>query len=241
MRWLFSLPVVAVALTVTAQPDRPEDLLKHAVQAAGGAEVLTKYPAGRVVGKGTMTFAGIETAFTCEQSYQVPDKLRTVVRCEVKGRKWELIQVLNGDKATQTLNGRASPVTEVGLKELQFAVLLNEVAQLAPLAKESKFALKPDKQVKGGLLVQVRGFPELRLGFDRKTGHLVRIAYKATDPDSAKEAETEMIFSEFKAVSGLTRPTRCLVTRGGKTSLDLMIEKFTPLERIDPAVFTAPE
>jgi len=241
MRWLFSLPVVAVALTVTAQPERPEEILKRAMEGAGGAEVLAKYPAGRVVGKGTMTFAGAETPFTCEQSYQVPGQLRTVVRCEIKGQKWELVQVMNGEKASQTINGRVSPATEAGLKELQLAVLLNEVAKLTPLAKESKFVLKPDKQAKGNLLVQVRGFPELRLGFDRKTGHLIRMTYKSTDPDSSKETETEMTFSEFKAVSGLTRPTRCLVTRGGKTSLDLTIEKFTPLDRIDPAVFTTPE
>ena len=53
-----------------------------------------------------MTFAGAETPFVCEQSYQIPGRLRTVVRCEVKGQKWELVQVLNGEKAAQTINGR---------------------------------------------------------------------------------------------------------------------------------------
>lgn len=239
MRWLFGLPIVAVALTVTAQPERSD--LQRAIKAAGGADVLTKYPAGHVVGKGTMTFAGAETAFICEQSYQVPGRLRTVVRCEVKGQKWELVQVLNGEKAAQTINGRTSPITETGLKELQLAGLMNEVAQLTPLLKENRFVLKADKQPKRGWLLHVRGFPELRLGFDAKTGHLVRIAYKSTDPDAAKETETEMTFSEFKEVTGLTRPMHCLVTRAGKTSLDLTIEKFTPLERIDPVVFILPE
>ena len=241
MRLLLSLPVVAVALAVGAQLERPEEVIKHAIAAAGGAEVLAKYPAGRAVGKGTMTFAGAETAFTCEQSYQLTGRLRTVVRCEVKGQKWEMVQVMNGDKATQTINGRTAPITEAGLKELQLAVLLNEVAQLTPLTNESRFALKPDKQMKGGLLVQVRGFPELRLGFDRKTAHLVRVAYKSTDADAAKDVDTEMVFSEFKVVSGLTRPTRCIVTHGGRMSLDLTIEKFIPLERIDPAVFAITE
>ena len=121
---LFGLPVVAVALAVAAQVESPEYLVKRAVAASGGEKVLAKYPAGRVVGKGTMTFAGVETSFTCEQSFQVPGQLRTVVRCAVKGRKWELVQVMNGDKAAQTLNGRAAPVVESGLKELQHAALL---------------------------------------------------------------------------------------------------------------------
>ena len=49
MRWLFSLPVVAVALAVSgAARSAPEEIVKAAVAAAGGAEVLAKYPAGRV-------------------------------------------------------------------------------------------------------------------------------------------------------------------------------------------------
>ena len=87
----------------------------------------------------------------------------------------------------------------------------------------------------------MRGFSEIRLGFDRETGRLVRIAYKSSDPDAAREVETEMTFSEFKEVSGLIRPMHCVLTRGGKSCLDLTIEKFTPLEKIDPAVFTLPE
>lgn len=240
MRWALSLPVLAVALAVTAQPERPADLVKAAVAAAGGAEVLGKYPAGALAGKGTMTFAGTETPFTCEQSFEVPGKFRTVVRCEVTGQKWELTQIVNGEKARQTINGRIVPLTEAGTKELRLAVLLNEVAQLTPLAADKKFALRPDKPP-GVLLAQVRGFPELRLEFDRKAGHLVRVGYRSTDPDTAKEADTEMTFSDFKAVSGLTRPARCVVTRGGKTVLDLSVEKFTPLESIDARVFSTDE
>lgn len=244
MRWLLSLMVVVVALGVAAQPERPEDVVKAAVVAAGGSEVLAKYPAGRVVGKGAMLFGDAETAFTCEQAYHIPGKLRTVVRCEVKGQKWELLQVFDGETAKQRINGRVIPVGDAVLKELQFAVLLAEVAQLTPLMTDRKFTLKPDKQAKGPdatLLIHVRGQTDLHLAFDRKTRHLTRIAYKATDPDTAKEADTEMTFSEFKEVSGLTRPTRSVVTRDGKKILDLTVEKFTPLEKIDPKAFTIDE
>ncbi len=245
MRLLLSVPVLAVALGVVAQPDRPDDMVKPAVKAAGGADVLAKYPAGRVVGRGTMTFGDTETSFTCEQSYHMPGKLRTLVRCEVKGQKWEMLQVVNGENAKQTINDRVIPVSDAAMKDLQFAMLLNEVAHLTPLTSDRKFTLKSDKQAKGpdagGLLVQVRGHADLHLAFDRKTGHLVRIAYKAADPDTAKEAETEMAFSDFKDVSGLTRPTRSVVTRDGKKVLDLVVEKFTPLEKIDPKAFKTDE
>ena len=239
------LPVLAVTLTVTAQPERPDDRLKPAIAAAGGAARLAKYPAGQIVGKGTMTFAGTETAFTCEQSFHIPGRLRTVVRCEVKGQKWELVQVMNDDKISQTINGRETPITDSGLKELQLASLLNEVAQLTPLVSDKKFSVKLDKPAKAadavGLLVQVRGFPDIRVGFDRKSSHLVRITHKAVDADLAKEVDSEMIFSQFKETAGLVRATRCIATRDGKKVLDLTVEKFTPLEKIDPKVFAVDE
>lgn len=244
MRWLLSVTILAVGLAVTAQTDRPDDLVKSALKAAGGAEVLAKYRAGRVVGKGTMTFGDIETPFTCEQTYQWPGQLRAVVRCEVKGQKWEMIQVVDGENAKQTINGRVVPLSDAALKELQFAALLNEAAQLAPLIGDRKFTLKLDKSAKGGdavLIVQVRAQPDLRLTFDRKAGHLVRMAYKAPDPDTAKESETEMVFSEYQEVSGLVRPMRSIITRDGKKVLDLSVERFTPLEKIDPRAFSTDE
>jgi hypothetical protein len=238
MRWMLCGLVLAIGLAAKAQP---EGLVKGAIASAGGFETLTKYPAGRVAGKGTMTFAGVETPLTFEQIYHVPGRFRTVIRCEIRGQKWELVQVVDGAVARQTVNGRVVALNDPGLRELQLAVLLNEVSQLAPMLVDKRFALKPDKLQKGpdvaGLLVQVKGYPDLRLAFDRKDGHLVRVAYKDVDPDTAKDAETEIAFAEFQSVSGLTRPTRSVVTRGGKVIADLAVEKFSPLEKVDPKVF----
>ena len=242
MRMMLCGLVVLPLSAAAGQPDRPEDLVKYAVAAAGGPEVLKKYPAGRVAGKGTMTFAGVETPLTFEQLYHVPGRFRTAVRCEVRGQKWELVQVVDGATARQTVNGRAVALNEPGLRDLQLAVLLNEVSQLTPLLADRRFALKPDKARKGeavaGVVVQVKGYPELRLGFGRKELHLVSLAYRDVDPDTAKDVETEVAFSDFRTVSDLTRPFRSVVTRGGRVVADLTTEKFTALEKIDPKAFT---
>lgn len=244
MRWTLCVPVLAVATAAPAQ-DRPDDVVRVAVTAAGGADVLAKFPAGRVVGKGTMTFAGTETAFTFEQAYHVPARFRTVVRCEVKGQAWELLQVAHEAGAAQRVNGKPVPLTDADRREVQLAALVTEVGQLTPLTSDRKFTLKPDRQFKGpdavGLLALVKGHPDLRLAFDRKTGHLVRIAHKSADPDTGKETETETTFTDFKEVSGLTRATRAVVTRDGKRVLDLTVERFTPLEKIDPRAFVTGE
>ncbi len=236
----FSLLFVLIADNAIAQ-DKPEDVVKAAIVAAGGAEKLSKYPAGRVVGKGTMIFAGAETAFTFEQGYHTPGRFRTVISCEVKGEKWELVQAVDGAVARQTINRRVIPLGESGIRELQLGVLLNEVGQLSPLIADRRFVVKPDKQLRGpdaiGLVVQVKNYPELRLAFDRKTNHLVRIGYRDTDPETAKEAEMEITFADFKEESGVVRPSRSVVTRDGRKVAELIVEKFTPLEKIDPTAF----
>ncbi len=245
MRLLTCCLLLVLGSAAAGQPEKPQDLVKAAVVAAGGNDKLSKFPAGRVVGKGTMTFAGVETPFTFEQAYHVPGRFRTVVRCQVKGQKWELLQVVDGATAKQTINGRVVPLTDAGIKELQLAVVLNEIAQLTPLVADKRFTLKPDKQLKGldaaGFVVQVRGYPDLRLAFDRDSGHLARIAYRDTDPDIAKEVDTELSFSDFKEVGGLTKPMRSVVSRDGRKVADLTVEKFTPLEAIDPKAFKLEE
>lgn len=245
MRAMLCAAGLAVACGFATGQDKPDDVVKAAITAAGGPEVLAKFPAGRVVGKGTMSFAGAEAELAFEQAYHLPGRFRTVVRTEVKGQKWELLQVVDGATAKQTINGRVVPLTDAGTRELQLAVLLNEVAQLTPLAADKRFTLKPDRQLKGpdavGLVVQTRGYADLRLAFDRKAGHLVRIAYRDTDPDTAKEAETELTFADFKSVEGVTRPMRSVVSRDGKKVVELAAEKFTPLEKIDPAAFKLDE
>lgn len=244
MRMIVLAAVLFFPLAVAAE-DRVEDVVKQAIAAAGGRDVLDRYPAGRVVGKGTMSFAGVDTAFTFEQAYQLPGRFRTHVLCEVKGQRWELLQAMTDGVARQTINGQTIPLTEATRRELQTAALLNEIGQLSPLVSERKFSAKPDKQVKGsetaGLLVTVKGFPEFRCGFDRRSGHLVRIGYKDLDPDTAKECELETTYDEFKTAAGIIRPTHAVVTRDGKKVVDVQVERFTPLERIDPAAFQIPE
>jgi len=245
MRLLLCGSFLALGFAVATAQDKPDDLVKAAIAAAGGAEALGKYPAGRVVGKGTMTVGGNETPFVFEHAYHVPGRFRTQVNCAAQGQQWELLQVVDGATAKQKINGRVVPITEAGVRELQLAVLLNEIAQLSPLAADRRFTLKPDKQLKGpdasGLLVQVRGYPELRLAFDRRAGHMVRIAHKSTDPETGKETDLETTFSDFKDVSGLAKAMRSVVTRDGRKVAELVIEKFTLLEKIDPAAFALGE
>lgn len=241
-RVLLALPLL-LAAPALGRDGKPEDVVARAVEAAGGADVLNRFPAGRVTAKGTVFSGNTETPVAVEQVFHVPGRMRTVAVATPKGKKVEVVQVVNGAKFRQTINGAAVPITEAVAKDLHLAVLLLEVGQLTPLLTDPKFVLKPDKAEKrpelAGLQVQVKGYPELRLGFDRKTGHLVRVARKAPDPETTKEAEFETVLSDYKAFGGLTRPTRATLYRDGQKSLELVTEAFTPLEKVAAEEFAA--
>ncbi len=234
--------LAADLLMPVALEERPDDVLRAAIAAAGSDEVLARYPAGRSTGKGTMNFSGIETPFTFERIYHYPGRLWTSMQCDVKGQKWVMVQVANEGVAKQFINGQTIPLTEVALKELQTGTIVSEIEQLYPLITDRKFGIKTDKQLKGsdlnGLVLQVRGHPEFRLAFDRKTGLLIRIGYRVVDPETSKDAELEISFDDFKTVAGMSRPMHVVVTRDGKKLIDFQIDKFTPLERIDPKAFS---
>jgi hypothetical protein len=242
MTWAM-LGVVCCALPGLTQ-ERPEESIKNAMAAAGGVDVLNKYPAGRSIGKGIMFHGGNETPFGFEQAYEIPGRFRTVIRCEVKGQPWELIQVVRDGVARQTINGRTIPLTDAAMKQLQLAALLNEVAHLTPLS-DRKFTLKPARQIKGvdrlGLQVQAKGYPDLLLSFDRKTGLLQRVEYRDIDLETAREGEAEIVLEAYKEVAGLHRPTRSTLLRDGKKVVEMTVEKFTPLEKIEPRAFTIDE
>lgn len=233
--------LVLLPVGVALQEPRPEDAIKLAIDAAGGADALTKFPAGRLTAKGTLSANGQEVPVAVEQVFHVPGRMRTVVRTTVNGQKQEVLHVVNGEKTRYAINGTPIPTTKASEKELQAAALLLEIGHLTPLLTDKRFALKTEKAAKGAdattVLVQVRGFPDVRLGFDRKTGQLVRVGRKMTDPDSGKDAEVEQVLSDFKAFGPLTRPTRAVLTRDGAKLLDLTTETFTPLEKVDPKEF----
>lgn len=229
-----------LAAGVAGQDGRPEDVVARAVEAAGGAELVAKYPAGRTTARGVLAATGGDVVIAVEQVYHVPGRSRTVVRMEPRGQKQEVVHVVNGPKVRYAINGAPVPTTDAAAKELQQAALLLEVGQLTPLLTDRKFTLKPDKAAKGdtaGVLVQAKGFADVRLGFDRKTGHLVRVARRALDPDTGKDGELEQVLSDYKAFGGLSRPTRAVLTKDGQKVLELTTESFTPLETVDPKEF----
>ena len=161
---------------------------------------------------------------------------------EVRGQKWELVQVVDGANREANDQRPRRRANESGLRELQLAVLLNEVAARSANGRQAVHP-SPTSNSRGrhrGLLVQVKGIRNCGSRSTARPG-TSSASDTRTRTRTAKEVDTEIAFAEFQTVSGLTRPMRSVVTRGGKPVADLTIEKFTPLEKVDPKVFVIEE
>jgi hypothetical protein len=217
-----------------------EEVVRSAIRAAGGEETLNHFATGQVIGKGTLLAQGGDVPFTFELDYELPDRFRMVIHRTVKGHSQELIQVVNHGEARQFVNGKKTRLSDAASKEILTAASVNECGLLTPLLNGQRYSVKRDKSSLvgvNGLIVQGHGLPEVRFAFDASSGHLVRVAYKSIDTDTSKEAELVTSFEDFRTFSGLTRSMKSSVSLDGRKVLDLQIEKFNALDKVDPGVF----
>src|SRR5262249_49172282 len=161
-----------------AQDADAERVVKRAIEAAGGVEVLTKFPAGQFSAHGIL-YKDENTLLTvdAEQVYQVPGRCKTYMKVEAMGQKLEIVNVVNAGKTKYSITGSPLPIVEAPKQELIAAMAENEIAQLLPLLNDKKFTVKLDKTAKGEddtvpLLVTAKSGGEYHVGFDRTTGYL---------------------------------------------------------------------
>ena len=118
-RWLLASAAVVLALAPAPAQESAEAVIKKAVEAHGGADVLKKLTAGESKMKGEMTVFGMDLEFTAKLVYQLPDKFRMEINTDAGGQKLEIVQIVNGDKAKQLLNNMALPLGEAAADPAQ--------------------------------------------------------------------------------------------------------------------------
>jgi hypothetical protein len=238
------LAVVAVVAVVAAQPagPAPAEVVRRAIDAHGGPEVLKKYPAGtsRIAGK--VTIHGNSFPFTGSLSFAVPGKVRLEMTVEAFGQKTTLVQVVNGDKVRQTEAGTPSKLDPAVQAELKESAVIQEISLLFPLLDAGKYTLsaEPPGMVDGRaasvVLVKSKGLKDARLLFDQKTGLLAGMRREGLNPEQ-KKVDEFTAFSEYKAVGGMMVPMRSRVSHDGKAFLEITVTDYRPLESIDEKTF----
>lgn len=227
----------------SAAQDKPDEVVRKAIDAHGGAAVLKKFTAGTSKLVGIIHAPAGEIGFNGTLAFAVPGKTRLEMSIDAFGQKVELVQVVNGDKARQTENGKAADLTPAVRAELKESAAVHELSQLVPLLDATKYTLtaEPDATVGGVasavVLVKKAGTKDARLYFDRMTGRLAGMRRAGLNPDG-KEVDELTVFSDFKLVEGMTVPMKSAVTHDGKPFLDVTVTEYKPAERLDDKPFT---
>jgi hypothetical protein len=225
----------------TSAQDKPEAIVKKAIEAHGGEAALKKYPAGTSTITGTVVEPKLP--FTGSMAFSVPGKVRIEMVFEIAAQKAKTVQVINGDKVSQTENGMPTKLSEAVADELRESAKIQEVSLLYPLLDARKYTLTAEKDATfDGKMCEVIGvkakdLKETALAFDKKTGLLTAMSRKGLNP--AQRAVDEVTtFSDYKPISGLKVPMKSKVAHDDKPFLEITVTEYKPLEKIDDDQFT---
>lgn len=241
---------VAAALVVagTAAADKAEDVIKKAIQAHGGADVLNKYTAAKVHVKGEMNVQGTDVPFEADMAY-APGKFRMVLQMEAMGQKATFTQVLNGDKGKRTVKvgDQVVQAADMDKDEIKQSLAGRQAQRLTPLLDPKLFTLKAadDEDVNGKKAAVVLATPkgldkEMKLYFDKSSGLLVKSAHKGKAPGSAAdrpEVLQESFVSDYKKVNGLQVAGKVEVHHDGKKAMTGTLSDHKVLDKIDDKEF----
>src|SRR5262245_2749776 len=195
-------------------------VIRRAIQAHGGAEALDRLRLVREKTVGELHLRGKTFPFTSETLQRLPDQFRHTLTSENDGNKFEMLQVYDGKKGWLIEGGLSRPVDAMHLAGWKATAHAAYVASLTPLLAEDKgyrFTLLPEAKVQGrpavGIKVSQADQRDVNLYFDRDNSLLVK---KVLRPHAGGAASVqEEIFSDFKDVQGLKRPTRVQVLING--------------------------
>jgi hypothetical protein len=226
--------------------DESRALIEKAIKAQGGAAKLAAIKALQLKGKGKI-FSPMEFAFTAEQSWQPPDKMKLVVDAELNGMTIQIINVFNGKKAWSSVMGKLQKFGDKEIEEFQQQVHVEEVIKLVGL-KGKGYKLSPVGEVKVGeqdavgVQVTKKGFRDVNLYFDKKTHLLVKAEYRTVEPIGKQEVQQERFLSGYKELpGGLKMPSRMVLHNDSKKFMEVDITETTPMETpFEDSVFSKP-
>ncbi len=244
IRWTLSVAALALAASATVRAEEgsdPKAIVEKAIKATGGAELLKKYPAVTLKGKGQFYGTGDAQEFTIEQWIQPPDRLRQ----DIKSEMFSFSQGMDGDKGWMSVGGNVMDMNKEMLEETRELLYAQELTHLLPLLQEGyKLTALPEIKVAGkpaaGIRVQHQGHRDTSLYFDKDSGLLVRVERRGKDPQAGQEFNVESIYENYKNVDGLQVPFKITVKRDGKRYVETEVEKFKPAEKLDEKVFQKP-
>jgi hypothetical protein len=248
MRTLSAL-VLTIGLPAVghAQPagTNPLELIRRGIEAHGGPDKLDRLRQVREQTAGTLYLLGEKIPFTSETVQRLPGQFRHSLVSEVGGKKLNVVQIYDGKQGWLTEGGLTRAVddrTLAGWKAISHAAHVTSLTPLLAADKGYKLTALGPCKVQGkpawGVRVSCPEQRDVSLYFDRETGLLVKRDSRphAGGADSVQEE----IYSDFKDVGGLKRPTRIVVLLNGVMHAEAVIRSTQTLDRIDDKEFSKP-
>lgn len=181
-------------------------IVEKALRASEGVERSAPPKALQSKLKGTLWINGAWRPMTLEGWIQLPSQMKTVLRCDVGGREFLLVQVVNGNRAWRSENGQTQESKGPALTELQEGLHDQRVGLLFPVLDEKSYTLSMAGQSMVndrpalGVRVSSPGHEDITLYFDRTTGLLVKSERRTPDL-TGKEIFRETFFG-YKDING---------------------------------------
>ena len=244
--FLFPLLGMFLILGTAVAQDDPKAIIEKAIKAHGGQEKLTKLKATVMKAKGTMSFGGMEAEFTMASSSQLPDRFRNEMKIERTGQTLAFTEVFDGKKGWVSSMGKLTEVTGKGLTEMKEQAFGEYAESLLPLLTDKQFKLvtADAKEIENhesiGVKVTAKGRKDRTMYFDKKTGMLLMVRKKATNP-AGMEVDSESYLLDYKSVNGTKQPMKVLVKYGDEKFLEAAVTEIKLLESLDDKVFAKPE
>jgi hypothetical protein len=237
--------ILALGTAARAADDTPKDVIIKAIKAHGGEDVLEKNKAGTSKGKGKITLPMVgEVDFTQESAHMLPDKFKESIELSIMGQNISIVTLVNGEKASLIVNGKAMDLPDVVKQALKGAGHGIKVGRLVPLIKEKHYELSliGEEKVEGkptiGIRVTAKDQKDINLYFDKESNLLTKVETRSIDPNTQKEINEERIILEYKKnKDGIQVPKKLLVKHDGEKFLEIEMSEVELHEKLDESEF----
>jgi hypothetical protein len=220
-------------------------VINRAIKAVGGRAKLAKLQAATFKVKGKLKEGGKEIPFTLDASAQGLDQWRLELSAEENGRTFSFVLVFNKNKGWGKDANQVEALPKGVVPFLRGDTYALRLAQLlVPLKdKECKLSslgeLKIGNQPAVGIKAARKGFPEVDIYFDKKSGLPVKVLL------NVKESEGEKAHSWLlgapKKVAGVKQFTQVKFTRDNKELLTAEISDLEAKDKLDAGTFGKPD
>jgi hypothetical protein len=242
--WVVILCCVAPA---RAADDPAKAVLDRALKAVGGKADLAKLMGVSFKTKGTFDAGGAQVEISGEMSLQGLDRLRWEVEVSAMGRNESGSLVFSGGKGWASNGGRSR---EVPKDEGAMFMNIMRCARLAAnpaLLRQPGVKLTPLGELKigdretVGLKVTQKGYPDIDLFFDKKTGLPYKTEIRQKEGKQGMEMPHAFIFDVYKDFNGVKQFTKVKFLRDDKALVEVECSDFKPQEKLDDSLFAKPD